>query len=232
MDGGTLLTSGLYTVSDAVRLLRAYQVNSQKIRGWVAGYPRTHAEPIIDNEVGFVEGRLAMGFTGLMEVRFIAYFTGQGVKTASIRHMAAEAKRMLKHEHPFATNAIFATDGKKIFAKSAEETGDPKMYDLKDKNWAFYEIIARSLLRGVEFDPSGTARTWYPNKDIVPNIILDPRVAFGQPVIDESGVPTEALFDAFKAEGETYETVSHWYDVPVEHVQQAVQFETEYARLN
>lgn len=232
MDGGALLTSGLYTISDAVRLLRGYQVNSQKIRGWIAGYPRTQAKPVVENEVGLLDGRIAMGFMTLMEVRFVAYFTGQGVKVASIRHMAIEARRLLEHEHPFATNAIFATDGKKIFAKSAEETGDAKMYDLKDKNWAFYEIIAQSLLRGVEFDPSGTARAWYPNRDLAPNIVLDPRIAFGQPVLDESGVPTEAIFDAFKAEGETYETVSHWYEVPVEHVQQAVRFETEYVRLS
>ena len=230
MDGGTFLTAGLYTVSDAVRLLRAYQVNNQKVRGWVSGYVRTQADPIVDNEVGFFGGKLAMGFLNLMEVRFIAYFAAYGVKVASIRYMAAEAKDMLQHEHPFATDAIFATDGKKIFAKSAEATGDRRMYDLKDKNWAFYEMIAASLKKGVEFDPSGAAKTWHLADQVAPDVALNPLVAFGQPTLDESGVPTEALFDAFNVEGETYESIAYWYDVPVEHVKQAVRFETEFAR--
>ncbi len=230
MDGGAYLTTGLYTVSDAVRLLRRYRVSGQGVRGWVSGYPRTRAAPIIDNEVGFLGGHLAMGFINLMEVRFIAYFADKGVKVASLRYMAEEAKQFLRHPHPFATKTIFATDGKIIFAKSAKATGDPRMYDLKAKNWAFYRIIAQSLLRGVEFNPGGTARAWYPDKKLTPNIVLDPMIAFGQPVINESRVPTEALFDSFNAEGETYESVAGWFDMPVGHVRQAVQFETEYAR--
>lgn len=230
MDGSNLLTAGLYTVADAVRLLRGYDTSKQKVRGWVAGYPQTAANPVIHNEVGFVSGRLAMGFVSLMEVRFVAYFARQGIRVSSIRHMAVEARQLLQHEHPFATKAIFATDGKKIFARSAEETRDRRMYDLSAKNWAFYDIMADSLRKGVEFDPSGTANTWRPAEEIAPNVILDPRLAFGQPVLDESGVPTQALFDAFNAESETYESVAFWYEIPVEHVRQAVRFETEYSR--
>lgn len=230
MDGSRLLTAGLYTVPDAVRLLQNYDVNARRIRGWVAGYPRTHSDPIVENEVGHADGKLAMGFLNLMEVRFIAYFARRGVKVASIRHMASEAKDLLKNEHPFATNAIFSTDGKKIFAKSAEETGDRRLYDLKGKNWAFYDVIKESLLRDVEFDPNGVYRSWWPAKGLAPNVMIDPRVAFGQPVLDQSGVPTEALFESFNAEGETYESVAHWFEVPLDQVQQAVRFETEFMR--
>lgn len=227
MDGSQLLTSGLYTVSDAVRFVG---VSSQKVRGWVAGYPRTQAPAILENEVGFYDGRLAMGFLTLMEVRFVAYFANNGVQVQSLRLMADEAKELLKHDHPFATNTIFTTDGRKIFAHIAEATGDRRMYDLQAKNWAFHDIIAQSLLEGVTFNPGGTAKRWHPSPSTAPNIVLDPIIAFGQPTLKDSGVPTQALYNAFRAEDETYESVAAWYDVPTEQVQEAIRFEVDLAR--
>ncbi len=227
MVGYDLLGAGIYTVPDAARLLR---VSHQKVRGWVAGYPRTKAPPIIRNEVGVLNNRLAMSFINLMEARFIAYFASFNVHVTAIRYMAEEAKSFLQHPHPFATNAIFTTDGRKIFAAAAEHTGDKWLYDLRAKNWALYEIVVQSLKKGVIFDPKGVAATWFPRDELAPNVILHPKIAFGQPVLKDNGVPTRALFDAFHAEGETYETVAHWYDVPPEQVEEAVRFELDLSR--
>jgi hypothetical protein len=46
-------------------------------------------------------------------------------------------------------------------------------------------------------------------------------------VLERSGIPTRALYDAFRAEGETYESVGRWYAVEASAVREAVQFETE-----
>ena len=230
MVAGDLLTEGLYTISDAARFLREYDVSNRRIRGWVSGYSGTQSDPLIKNPIERLDDHLSINFLSLMEVRFVAFFVQQGVKVMSMRRMAQEAKAILQHDYPFATKTVFKTDGKYIFAELAEKTGDKRLYDLGGRNWSFPPVLTDSLHEGVVFDPEGTAKTWYPNKTLAPDVVMDPLRSFGQPVIDEFCVPTNTLWHAFKAEGRCYETVANWFEVTVEAVKQSVSFEQHYAR--
>ncbi len=216
-----LINQGLYTVPEAARLLRD---SPQRIRGWIAGYPRTKAEPILKNDIGWLDDDLAFSFANLMELRFIQYFAGQKVSVRAIRGMAREAEKILRHPHPFATKTIFQTDGRKIFAQIAEETGDRKLYDLRDKNWAMLTIMERSLHVGVEYNPSGDAAIWQPRAEY-PNVIVHPAIAFGQPVIRGEGIPTRTLYEAFQAEKNSVANVAKWFGVKPSVVNDAVGFE-------
>src|SRR5690348_10792431 len=109
----SLLDSGIFTVADARRLIR---LSDMRVRRWIDGDRRTNAEAILKNELGWIGGKLAFSFVNLMEMRFLATFAKAGVSVKSIRIMAEEAKRVLRHPHPFATKTVFKTDGKKIYA--------------------------------------------------------------------------------------------------------------------
>lgn len=220
-----LIDKGLYTVGDAARLL---QVSPRRVRGWISGYPNTKAEPILRNDVGWLDGSLAFSFANLMEIRFIGHFTALKVRTETIREMAREAERFLRHPHPFATKTMFQTDGKKIFAETAQATGDKKLYDLKAKNWAMLDVIEQSLHREVSYDPSGDAAAWIP-RAAIPSVIIHPRRAFGQPILKEEGVPTRALFEAFQAEGDDTDAVAKWFQITPARVREAVEFEINLA---
>ncbi|HSC17365.1 MAG TPA: hypothetical protein VLC74_00475 [Rhizomicrobium sp.] len=220
-----LIDRGLYTVSDAARLLR---ISPQRVRGWIAGYPRTKAPPILKNDIGWLDGSLAFSFANLMEIRFIEHFAALKVRVATIREMAREAERFLKHPHPFATSTVFQTDGRKIFAETAKATGDKTLYDLRDKNWAMLDIIEQSLHREVTYDPSGDAALWLPRPEI-PSVAVYPRRSFGQPVLKDEGIPTRTIFEAFEAEGNDADSVSKWFSIPSARVQEAVQFEIQLA---
>lgn len=216
-----LINRGVYTVADAARLLRG---SPQKIRGWISGYPRTHAEPILKNDIGWLDDSLAFSFANLMELRFIQYFAGMKVSVKAIRGMAREAERLLNHPHPFATKTIFQTDGRKIFARIADETQDPKLYDLRDKNWAMLDIIAQSLHVGVSYNPAGDAASWRPRAEY-PDIIVHPAIAFGQPVLRNEGIPTRAIFESFQAEKDSVDNVAKWFGVTPNLVTDAVGFQ-------
>lgn len=220
------LESGIYTVPEAARLLEA---PSQKIRGWVAGYKRTRSNPIIKTQIEKSGRTVAMSFLNLMEARFIKKFSDKGIHLISLRAMAEEAKDFLKSEHPFATNAIFRTDGKKIFAECVEkyQPNTRVLYDLKSRNWSSYEILGKGLIENVKYDPNGLAESWVPRPDISNRIVLHRKIAFGQPVLKGSWVPTRALYDALSGEGETEESIAKWYQVTKRDVQDAVRFETE-----
>jgi uncharacterized protein (DUF433 family) len=217
-----LISTGIYTIQDASRLL---EVSSHCLRGWVSGYHGMVSDPLIKSEISTLEDRIAISFVNLIEARFVATFSKYGVDVRSIRFMAEEARRVLNHSHPFATETIFKTDGKIIFIQAAEETGDPKLYDLKKKNFAIHDVLAAEFKKGVVYSNGGIVESWYPRKESAPNVIVHPGMAFGQPVIKKYGVPTKALFDAFTAEDGSYESVAHWFDVSEEDVKEAVRFE-------
>lgn len=219
-----LLETGIFTVAEASRLIRA---SEQKLRGWIAGYPR-RGEPILQNELGWLEGKLAFSFTNLMEMRFLVFFAAEGIHLNSLRFMAQEARQILRHPHPFATNTLFKTDGKRIYADIIERSGDNKLYNLHAKHFEMAPIIERTLKKEIVYDPSGFARHWRPRPELAPNVIIHPKHAFGQPMLKDSGVPVRALIDALKS-GETVRAVSRWFEVPEQHVREAEKFDRDLA---
>ena len=139
--------------------------------------------------------------------------------------MAEEAKRLLRDEHPF-TRLRFRTDGVKIFAEMLNAASNKKeLYDLKTHNWAIEKVMHQFLKAPVEFNAKGYANVWYPRKRKAPNVVITPTKAFGQPVLQDSGVPTSTLADALEAEGGDYMRVARWYEVSPQRVKEAKRFE-------
>lgn len=219
---------GFYTVSEAARLLK---IDSEpRIRGWLRGYGG-EAGPVIERQYPLRNGIDEIGFYDLMEIRFIEYFRRQKISLQSIRKAAAAARAELAHQHPFAlSNVKFVTDRKRIFHLTAEETKDTKLRDIVTGQYAMYDVIEAFLAKGIEFDPgSGLAESWRPDPETFPDIILDPKRAHGLPVLAKHGVPTSALFGLWRAEGQDYEAVSEWYEVPLSAVEQAIEYELDLA---
>jgi uncharacterized protein (DUF433 family) len=218
------LSGGSYTLQEAARLLGID--NASRIRGWIAGY-QNRAVPIIRRQYTIDNGAQEIGFWDLLEVRFIEHFRKQGVSLQSLRKAAGAARLELKRQHPFAiSNIKFMTDRKRIFMQSAEETGDRKLLDLTCGQFAMYEVIERELAKGIDFDPAtGLAERWHPRPWEFPHIVLDPRISFGQPCVEQFRMPTATLFHAWKTEDGDYDVVSDWYEVDRPFVEEAVNFE-------
>jgi uncharacterized protein (DUF433 family)/DNA-binding transcriptional MerR regulator len=217
-----LIETGIYNVPEAAKLVGATE---RKVRGWVLGYGKGEG-PLIDNELGYVDGRLAFSFVNLMEIRFIDFFEKAGMKLRDIRAILSEAKDLLNHAHPFATSTVYMTDGKKILAKIAKRNGIEDLYDLKSRNYEMKPVVLASLKKDVEFNPVGEVRSWRPRPQTAPHVIVHPKIAFGQPVLRESRIPTRTLRDAVVAESSS-ETVAEQFDVPLKQVREAVNFERE-----
>jgi uncharacterized protein (DUF433 family) len=67
------------------------------------------------------------------------------------------------------------------------------------------------------------AERWNPNSR-TPRVVVDPKIAFGHPVVADAGVPTRCLFEAYLAEG-SIDVVADLYKIDLEGVRQAVEFE-------
>lgn len=198
MAAPDLSRTGIYSVREAANLIG---VPAQKVRAWVEGWSGTEEPPLIDNDLGWVDKRLALSFANLMELRFVAFFTDAGVTLTELRRIMGEVRVQIRRPHPFATNLIFKTDGAKVVAEIARRNGVSDIYDLRSRNFEMGTVVYKSLKEGVFYDPAGDAKAWFPRRLLAPNIIVDARLAFGRPVIKGRGIPTEAIADAARAEG-------------------------------
>ncbi|WP_296578734.1 DUF433 domain-containing protein [Xanthobacter sp.] len=215
----SLLESGIYTIPEAAELVCA---DPRNVRKWVMGHGKTQA-PLINNELGKEGEKIAISFTNLMELRFIARFLEAGVSIKHIRAILEDAKREINHPHPLATNIIFRTDGKKILMEIARKN-KVNLIDLKSKNYEMINVVLSSLKEDVKFNPKGEAISWRPRPTIAPSVVVNPKHSFGRPILKESRIPTETLVQAIEAEG-SIETVADIYDVPLKQVREALRFE-------
>ena len=221
----SLLDHGLYTIPEAARLVGASQ---RALRTWVEGHSDKQ-KPVIQNEIGRIGRTVAVSFKNLMELRFIALFRDADVSLREIRSIMQEARETLRHPHPFATQIVFRTDGRKILAEIAKKNGVKDLYDLRSRNFEMPVIVMDSLKEDVIFDPEGEAVSWKPRPKIAPNVIVHPRLSFGRPIMRDSRIPTEALAVAFEAEG-SVDAVAEIYDISEAQVREAVKFERDLSR--
>lgn len=219
------VAAGFYTVQEAARLLKID--SPRRVRAWLTGYAHSKAGPIINAQYQRIGRVQELGFLDLMEVRFVEHFRRQKLSLQSLRRAATNARRELQMEHPFATSDVkFMTDRKEIFLHTARETGDQFLLNLMTNQIEIYEAVEQALARDLTFDPrSGVARRWIPSPDESPNIIVDPRIAYGHPVVAPRNVPTAALYALWKAESGNVRAVADWFRINRDLVEEAVGFE-------
>lgn len=227
-----LLGAGLYTISEAARLVRE---EPRKVRRWLAGYSwryrdgRSYSGPLwhtqFENED--LPGGRVIGFRDLLELRVVRHFIAHGVDLRVIRATIEAASKDFGDAYPL-SNRRFLTDGKRIFLQATAETGDTKLIDVLRKQYVMRPVINKSLYAGIDYDDNNNALRWYPEaKNKI--VVLDPEVQFGTPIIVKVGVPTDTIYDAWRAEGKRSAVVARIYDITPAQVNAAVGFEQRLA---
>ena len=213
------LVGGFYTVSEAKRLLGLS--STAVVHSWLG---HTNDKPTLVKQ--YQETR-DVGFWDLMEIRFVDYFRKQNISLQHLRKVAERARQKFNTDHPFAlSNLTFKTDRKQIFAEINHINNNPQLENMLTGQLSFYEIVEDFLAKGVAFDPSsGLAKNWKPEPNDNPNIIVDPRIAHGQPSVERVKIPTKALFSNCRAEEFNYGATADWFEIDEDYVREAVDFE-------
>jgi hypothetical protein len=84
-----LLEMGIFTIPEVAKLVNAPQAH---VRVWVEGHTGKQVA-VIENQLGRVNGKVAVSFTNLMELRFVATFVSAGVGLREIRKIMDEVRR-------------------------------------------------------------------------------------------------------------------------------------------
>jgi uncharacterized protein (DUF433 family) len=220
---------GIYTVPDVSRFT---SVPTSNIYNWLYGGSLSNKvnniskkHPTLAHQFNLMNHIANISFNDMIQIRFVNYFRAQGVSLQSIRHAAKNAAKLLSTTHPFCS-AKFKTDGVHLLAEVCEHDGKCNLVELKSMQNVFKEFID-PFLTTLDYEQEIVSRWWHDQGNN--KVVLDPRYNFGKPTIPESGYTTETLFDAFKANGLSFNVVADWFEIDQESVEAAVDFEMRLA---
>jgi uncharacterized protein (DUF433 family) len=210
---------GLYTLQEAERLTGA---KAREVSRWLFGYTSKDgvSPPLWTTQLAELEQKV-IGFKDLLELRIVKAFRNHNVPLQVIRAAIANAKAIFGSDYPFTANR-FLTDGKTIFCEALKE-GGAELTDLVRRQLVFEHIVRPELYAGIEFAADGQAKRWFPLKHS-DEIVLDPEISFGKPVLTRYGVRTELVAETFKVE-QSKKMAASLYGIPVSAVDAAIRYE-------
>lgn len=190
-----LIGLGLYTVAQAARLLKR---DPARLRRWLTGRRYRAADgsdrwaaSLLTSQIGTIDGQLVLSFRDLMELRALDRFLASGLSIRLLRKAMQTARHAFDDDRPL-SNRRFGTDGRTLYAGSAEDSKDGVMLDLVSGQYAPLRLIAPSLAADCDFDAREMPQRWWPLGK-ASGIVLDPARAFGQPLLDRPGLPVAAV---------------------------------------
>ena len=219
--------SGVYPVEDAVAFIKATSpeedkqspqcrrigtVTSRHIYRWVRdGLAGEYLTGLRGSDV-------ALTFLDLISLRLIAIFRAHGVTSSEILCAHRELQETRGWSHPFAMEPIWIS-GLNIYVQNGN------IPIAITKNWQaalhFVELFVGPI-HNLVFDRDAHPMTWEPEKDI----LLDPKVSFGEPCIKGTRIATQVLWSLAEA-GDPPERLAGAYELSVNQVEAAIAWENK-----
>ncbi|GAA1811365.1 DUF433 domain-containing protein [Planosporangium flavigriseum] len=199
---------------------RHLQIPEQTLRSWLrdqaAGHPLVHSVPAERR------GWPSVPFVAVIEAYVLRALRNLGLPTTKIRAAATDVRELFGTEYGLATRRI-ATDGLDIFVHYLDSdeiarAGDRQMpirrviddY-LKYVVWDDDDFPKRLILK--QYDPD------------IAKVVIDPRFAWGAPILQASKTPVEAIVGMWRA-GETADVVADEYGLTRDQVEAIVRVAT------
>jgi uncharacterized protein (DUF433 family) len=150
-------------------------------------------------------------------------FRELGLSAQGLRDSVASLRYEVGDEYALATQRV-ATDGVSLLAYMSQVGGQQEWTRVVDSQMAIREVI-KSYLQFVRWDqdkyPTRLRLKTYQGADV----IIDPRFAFGQPVLERQKIRVEDILDAFWA-GESPHTIATELGVRTDEVEAVIRSAT------
>jgi uncharacterized protein (DUF433 family) len=165
-----------------------------------------------------------LSYTNLVEAYVLSSLRKKHrIDLEKIRIALRRLERDFDSKHPLAEHK-FETYGKDIFVREYGELVDIS----RDGQLAWRQLLDNYLTR-VEYDPSGKAARLYPfirldGTDQPKNVVINPYVSFGKPVIAGTGLPTRVVAERYKA-GEDVPSIARDYGRKEDEINDAIRYE-------
>jgi len=168
-------------------------------------------------------------FIGFAEAYVLAAFRRAGVPLQRIRPAVDALAQNIGLEHALASKRLY-TDGAEVLYDYAAERDEDDLLELvvvRTGQYQFSEVV-RDYLKRITYGSDGWAsRVRLPSYQRA-DVVVDPRVAFGLPLVVHGGARVEDLVDRFVA-GDTLADIAFDFDVPPEEVEDVIRVATRTA---
>jgi uncharacterized protein (DUF433 family) len=218
----------VYSIGEAAHYL-SIPVNT--VRSWVAGrsFPARGGRKRSPALVAPADpASHSLSFINLLELHVLAAIRRHHeIEMPKVRKALSHLETRLRSQHPLVDRDML-TDGTDLFA---EQLGS--LVNLSRDGQLGIREVLNAHLRRIERDAHGLAIRLYPftrpgGLTAPKFVVIDPRMAFGRPVISGSRIPTTDVFERFKA-GDSLEELVSEYGRKTEEIQEAIRYEAERA---
>lgn len=173
------------------------------------------------------QGRQAtVPFIGFAEAYVLSAFRRAGVPMQRIRPAVEVLSSTIGVEHALASKRLY-TDGAEVLYDYAAEREEHELLDLvvvRTRQHQFTELV-RDYLKRIHYAGDGWADSVHLPTYARADVIVDPRVAFGLPLVIHGGARVEDLVDRFQA-GDNLAEIADDFGVPPEEVEDVVRVAT------
>jgi uncharacterized protein (DUF433 family) len=217
-----VIGKGVYSVAEASRLTR---LRTQRVREWFRGRESASRifKPVFESDYPVYEEEYAISFLDLIELYVGGKLRDANVPLPYLRKVYNHLRQEYG-EHPFCRRAIYVGD-KKIFTRGLNEAESNSVIEAIT-NQSYFDKIILPFLKKIDYDGrTEQAIRWR----IADKVVIDPKIRFGEPVVEEVGIATSILRDSYFANDEDASFVAHWFGIKEEHVMAAVVFENDLA---
>lgn len=213
-----------YTIPEAARYLR---MSDTTLKSWVAG--RTY--PVAGGEkhwAGLIyrpdEKDPGLSFSNLIEAHVLLALRKQyRVKIKEVRTALEYAQDRYNIPRVLLSPQLRATKGNVFLERLNELT------NLGKGGQAAMPEILGAYLERIEWNPAGPVKmfplTRTQTLDSPRILAIDPKIAFGRPIVERNAIKTSAVAERFLA-GESILDLAEDYDLEVFEVEEALRYET------
>lgn len=217
-----------YGVVEAAHYLR---IPPTTLRAWVVGTSygsgnnKSFFKPVIQPAA---KSPVVLSFINLIEAHVLdAIRRKHRIDMPAVRRAVDYLKREFGSPHPLADHK-FETDGMDLFIQRYG-----RFISVSQGGQLAVRELLQAHLRRIEWDVQGVPIRLYPftrmgAPDEPKNIVIDPFISFGRPVITGTGVTTELVAERFKA-GESSDELAIDYGCEREKIEEAIRCELSLA---
>ncbi len=212
-------TVPLFTIVEGARHLG---MPASTLRDWTQRMAGT--APLVHRVAPSTPRAASLPFMGIVEAHMLRGFRELGLSPLELRNAVAQLRADMKDEYALATTKV-ATDGVSLLVNMAASSAEPEWTRIRDRQGLIAGTIERYLKfvtwRQSDRYPFRLTLSAYQGADV----IIDPRFAFGQPVLEREKIRVEDILDAFWA-GESYVAIAGEFGVSTDAVEAVIRSAT------